>query len=383
MAWITLRQFAWTERSGRLDPYPEVDDIRRVAVDRWLPVDLSYAVSVNALAVPPKGVVRYETRHHELRLMLCYLTSDPGGPVSLRDETFRASSAHIRRFVSESLGLGMLTAAVQAAYQWHAGPGTVTHFGALPTMLASPYSATKSRPDLLFDMPGLTLAGEARGRSEPSPIRASAQQRDRLNSLLPWSQHHGTHPLAMTWAYVTGSGTTVDLFTRSGRLPGMAGPVGQPLPSPVPIQPDLFEQDQLTGPEWQADLDTGAPPRAVRARDFDRRSPRELTVTVTRRVNDIADQLYDTAPEPDPSIRVGDQAVRGRWAGLDLLGAPAGSFLLGVLQHPLSPEVSLEVTARLRQRAKTLSALVSGRLVIAITGEAGQPWELVTDNRPH
>jgi hypothetical protein len=379
MAWITLRQFTWTERPGRMDPYPEVDDIHRVAVDRWLPVDLTYAINVNALAVPAIGPVRYETRQHELRLVLCYLISDPGGPVRLRDEPFRASAAHIRRFVSESIGLGMLTSAVQAAYQWQAGPAAPAHFDALPTMLAGLYNTAKARPDLLFDMPGLTLAGEARGRSEPPPIRASAQQRDRLNSLLPWSHHHGIHPLAMTWAYTTGLGATVDLYTRAGRLPGMDGPVGQPLPSPMAIQPELFDEDHLATPGRHADLDNTDRPR--RARDFERRSPRELAVMINRRIGDIADQLYETAPQPDPPIRVGEQAVRGSWAALDLLGAATGSFLLGVLEHPLSREHGLELTTHLRQRQDPrLSVLVSGRLVIVITTDAAdRAWRLVAD----
>ncbi|WP_132123233.1 hypothetical protein [Actinocrispum wychmicini] len=379
MAWITLRQFAWTERPGRVDPYPEVDDIHRVAVDRLLPVDLSYAVSVNALAVPASGPVRYETRQHELRLVLCYLNSDPDGPIRLRDEPFRASASHIRRFVSESIGLGMLTAAVQAAYQ--SQTTAIAHVDALPTALAGQYNPAKTRPDLLFDLPGQILAGEARGRFETPPTRASTQQRDRLNSLIPWSRHHGTHPLAMTWAYTTGLGATVDLFTRSGRLPGMTGPVGQAVSAPVAIQPELFDEDQLTAPARP-----GAdhrPRRDVRARDFDRSSPRELATAISRRVGDIADQLYQSAPRPDPPIRVGEQDVRGSWAALDLLGPSTGSFVLGVLNRPLSRERGLEVTARLRQRdpeSNGLSILVSGRMVVAIsTDTAGQPWRLIAD----
>jgi hypothetical protein len=373
MAWITLRQFAWTEQPGGVDRYPEVADVHRVAADRLLPVELSYLAGVNALAVPASGPVRYETRQHELRLVLCYLTNDPGGPVRLRDEPFRASASHIRRFVSESIGLGMLTAAVQAAYQWQA-PETVVPFEVLPTMLAGQHQATKARPDLLFDIPGLILAGEARGRSEPPPTRVSALQRERLNSLLPWSHHHGTHPLATTWAYTTGHGATVDLFTRSGRLPGMSGPVGQPLPSPFPTQPELFDQDELGTPDGQRVA--GRPRRDARARDFDRSSPRELAATISRRVGDIADQLYKTAPQPDPPIRIGDETVRGSWTALDLLGTSTGSFLLGLLEHPLPLERGLEITARLRQD-DGLSVLVSRQLVIAISTEAGQPWQLV------
>ncbi len=373
MGWVTLRQFAWTERAAHVDPYPEVDGVHRVAADRLLPVDLSYAVSVNALAVP-SGPVRYETRQHELRLVLCYLNSEPGTAIRLRDEPFRASASHIRRFVSESIGLGMLTAAVQAAYQWQATSGAIAHFDALPTALAGHYNVTKARPDLLFDMPGVTLAGEARGRSEAPPTRVTAQQRDRLNSLLPWSHHHGVHPLAVTWAYTTGHGITVDLFTRSGRLPGMTGPVGQPMPSPVAFQPELF--DQLAEPT--AETPASRARRDSRARDFDRSSPRELATTIARRVNDIADQLYATAPQS--SVHVAGQELRGAWTGLDLLGPSTGSFLLGVLERPLDREQSLDLTARLHRENQFddngLSAHVAGRLVIAITAERDQPWDL-------
>ncbi|MCE7010328.1 hypothetical protein LWC34_47125 [Kibdelosporangium philippinense] len=369
MAWITLRQFAWTERPGYVDPYPEVDGIHRVAADRLLPVDLSYAISVNALAVPASGPIRYETRQHELRPVLCYLE---GNPLRLREEPFRASAAHIRRFVSESIGLGMLTATVQAAYQWQ---DAATHIDVLPTALAGHLSATKTRPDLLFDRPGLTLAGEARGRSEAPPTRVTAQQRDRLNSLLPWSHHHGTYPLAMSWAYATGLGMTIDLFTRSGRLPGMTGPIGQPLPSPMPTQTDLFDQDQLDAPIQRSDPPV-PPARRGGARDLDRSSARELTLRISQRVGDIADQLYATAP--DHGVRVGGQRVRGAWAALDLLGVSSGSFLLGALEGPASSDVN----ARLRpsnQFADGLSAHVSRRLVVAITEEHGQPWHLVAD----
>lgn len=379
MGWITLRQFAWTERPGHADPHPEVDGVHRVAADRKLPVDLSYAVGVNALTAPAGGVVRYETRQHELRLMLCYLDNDPGYPVRLRDDVFRASAAHIRRFVSESIGAGMLTAAVQAAYRWRATAGTLVELGTLPTALAGHLNAAKARPDLLFDMPGLTLAGEARGRSEAPPTRVTAQQRERLNNLLPWSYHHGTYPVVMTWAYATGLGTTVDLFTRSGRLPGMTGPIGQPLPSPAATQIDLFDQDELPGkPDARAPR---AQPGRGAGRDFDRGSPRELVTRISQRVDAVADQLYATAP--DPSARIGDVAVHGDWAPLDLLGPAAGSFLLGVLERPLSRDAATEVNARLspahRSEGTGLSAHVAGRLVVAVSNEGGRPWHLVAD----
>jgi hypothetical protein len=370
MGWITLRQFAWTERPSLVDSYPEVADIHRVAVDRWLLVDLSHAVGVNALVAPASGPVRYETRQHELRLMLCYLQSEQDGQVRLRDNTFRASAVHIRRFVSEAIGFGMLVAAVQAAYQWQ--EGTVAYLDALPTMLAGPHNVTKARPDMLFTTPGLILAGEARGRSEPPPGRGSAQPRERLDSLLPWSHHHGTHPLAMTWCYTTGLGVTVDLYTRSGRLPGMTGPVGQPETSPMPVQPELFDQDELTVTAVRAGPQRGN----GKARDFDRRSPSELAAVIARRVEDVADQLYETAPQAP--VRIADQEVRGSWAKLDLLGEATGSFLLALLEHPVSGEQGRAVMERLRERG--LSALVSGRLVVAISEDAeDQPWHHVAD----
>jgi hypothetical protein len=359
VAWIILRQFAWTERPAPVDPYPEVDTIHPVAPDRLLPIDLSHAVGVNALAVPASGPVRYETRQHELRLMLCYLDNTSDHPIRLRDQPFRASASHIRRFVSESIGLGMLTAAIRAAYEL---ADAETDLTALPTMLAGHVTATKARPDILFTMPGgaTILAGEGRGRSEPAPTRVTVQERDRLNSLLPWSHHHGTHPLAMSWAYATGSGVTVDLFTRSGRLPRMQSPIGQ-APSPVAVQPELFSEDELGTPGRPRPQ----PSRGTKARDFDRTSPRALTTAITRRTNDIHDQLYATAPESP--VKVGGQALRGGWAALDLLGPATGSFLLGILENPL-PEDTTPTAAH-----------VSGRLLVVLTDEPGHPWHLIAD----
>jgi len=58
---------------------------------------------------------------------------------------FRASALHIRRFVTESVGPGMLTASVQAAYRWY-GRGNIHNLDALPTALAARYRGRGSGP---------------------------------------------------------------------------------------------------------------------------------------------------------------------------------------------------------------------------------------------
>ncbi|RSM91444.1 hypothetical protein DMH04_00040 [Kibdelosporangium aridum] len=282
--------------------------------------------------------------------------------------------------------MGMLTAAIQAAYRWHASSKDVFHFDALPTALASTYNTRKARPDLLFDMPGLLLAGEARGRSRP-PAATFTQQRKRLDSLLPWSHHHGNHPLAMTWAYATKHGVVIDLYTRAGGLPGVEGPIGRPAPEPGQPEFDVPAEMMVAGLRQHLKIEdvSKQPYQRDRGKDLDRRSPRTLADEVAHRINSIEQQLYATAPQADTDIRVADQPIRGDWVPLDMADEASGSFLLGILEQPLSQERSHSVTARLRERTKyeenrNATVLVSGRLVVAIIDDPNrQPWDLVAD----
>jgi hypothetical protein len=106
----------------------------------------------------------------------------------MRRRGFRASSGHVKRFVSESFGLGMLTAAVERHYRWKLSDSDLANFDVLPAKLASRYSSSGIRPDLLFDFSSQgeekRLAGEARGRSSSRPKGFGSGQRARHRALI-------------------------------------------------------------------------------------------------------------------------------------------------------------------------------------------------------
>lgn len=415
MPWIKLRQFSWTTRPGS-DGYPEVESIKEVADPAQLPVDLSDLILTNALATTVTRPVLYAATLHELRLLGSYLFQARGQQLRVREKPFGASARHIRGFVSESVGLGMLTAAVQAAYRWYSR-GHVHNLDALPTALAATYRRPGARPDLLFDTPAMRLAGEARGRStRKPPLSPSQEQRNRLNALLPWAVFHG-HKLVMTWAYLTGGGITVDWFTEDGGLPGLRDPLGVFLPpEPDPSQPDVdgspatvdrsatqaseappdFSEER-SDDDGQSDIPSDAPPE--RDRRFDDTSPSALLEGARSRTLQIEQRLFATAPARPAPIRVAGRPMRGEWVSLDLVGSPVGSLLVALLDEPLSPEASGQATDSLRQRIQQrtqtyalgdeieelppdspVNVTVRGRFLVAVAAEGfAERWDLLSD----
>ena len=69
---------------------------------------------------------------HELWLLLSFLVDQPGSPFTLQHSDFRASSGHVKRFISESFGLGMLTAAAKRDHRWKLNDGDLHNFDVLP-----------------------------------------------------------------------------------------------------------------------------------------------------------------------------------------------------------------------------------------------------------
>ena len=135
MGLIDVRRFGVTTRIGRAGKL-EVDDVWLAEEDEW-DINLAQVVEVNALAVPAKRSLTYRVTQHELRLLLSFLSDHPGVPVSMRRREFRASSGHVKRFVSESLGLGMLTAAVERHYRWKLSDSDLANFDVLPAKLGT------------------------------------------------------------------------------------------------------------------------------------------------------------------------------------------------------------------------------------------------------
>lgn len=208
------------------------DDIDEFALQftfgssRPLEVDLATLLEANTMAERDVDQeLRYRVLQYELRMILSYLRDEGSGSrLRLDVENFAATAAHIKRFVSESVGLGMLTAAVQEFFEWELGPDAISNFDVLPGELKDQFGTGGVRPDLLFDFKedSRALAGEARGRSQPGPPRMviRKEQRRRMEDMLRWSSDHGDYPVTMTWAYLGGDHVQVDLFTMSDQSMG-------------------------------------------------------------------------------------------------------------------------------------------------------------------
>ncbi|MEV0049470.1 hypothetical protein AB0H34_03115 [Saccharopolyspora shandongensis] len=411
-----MRQFEWTVTG---DP-EQLDAVIPRHLPTQLPVGLAQVISANALAVPlANHTLRYATRLHELRLLGSYLV-DSGGQIVLRRAELSCSALHIRRFISESAGLGMLTGVMQACLGWRTTPGSVHHVDALPTRLAHRFPAQGERPDLLFELaPETLLAGEARGRSPLSgrpPASVWVEHRQRIASLLAWSRAHA--PLVVTWAYLTETGTTVDLFTPRYGNHRFNGPFGYPAPPPAPthtdddLRParhvvvtppevDLAGIDTSLPPDEQLTLDVGldpslsptnvSSPKAQRAPQADQTPPGTLFASALARRRTLETALYDSAgPE---SITVAGHQMRGQWGRTDLLGDEHGQVLLGVFDEPLSSEETTRLVQRLRQRfaerdddvpsgneTSQVSTAMQGRVFVVHDPTGTRPaWEHLED----
>jgi hypothetical protein len=362
MGVIDVRRFnvvTYFGNSGDL----EVADIQLADQDTW-DIDLAEVVKVNALAVPADRELTYRVMQHEQRLLLSFLVDEPGSPLTLRHADFRASSGHVKRFISESFGLGMLTAAAERHHRWKLNVSDLHNFDVLPAKVAAQYPGSGIRPDLLFDFTDQghekRLAGEARGRSSARPVySASKDQRDRLADIVAWSAVNDLHPVTMTYAYTGAANAQVDLFDIT-----------------VPGHLDKAPEIVLAEEEGLVTTRTG--------RRFERLAsilPRALD-----RAGQITDQLYETAPQgpPGPARSVYGRNVRGSWATADLIAPSRLRFFLGLLDQPLTPEQAGTPRRRrnaARQRdADPIQVAATGRILVVVARDATQDpdWSEVT-----
>jgi hypothetical protein len=351
-----------------------VIDVRRINVathfgdsgglevaDIWLDdegtwdIDLAEVIKTNGLAVPADRKLTYRVMQHELRLLLSFLVDEPGSPLTLRHADFRASSGHVKRFISESFGLGMLTAAAERHHRWKLNDGDLHNFDVLPAKVADQYPGSGIRPDLLFDFTGQgaekRLAGEARGRSSARPVGfASKDQRDRLTDIVAWSGVNGLHPVTMTYTYTGSANAQVDLFDIAvpdylDTVPGMV----------IADDEESFVRTQ-TGRHFE--LLASIRPRAL------------------NRADEITEQLYATAPQsaPGPTRSVYGRNVRGSWAAADLIVPAKLRFFLGLLDQPLTAEQAGAPRRRrnaVRQRdADPIQVAATGRMLVVVARDA-------------
>ncbi len=341
----------------------EVADIWLADEGTW-DIDLAEVIKVNALAVPADRKLTYRVMQHELRLLLSFLMDEPGSPLTLRHADFRASSGHVKRFISESFGLGMLTAAAERHHRWKLNDSDLHNFDVLPTKVAAQYPGSGIRPDLLFDFTDQgqekRLAGEARGRSSARPVHfASKDQLDRLADIVAWSGVNDLHPVTMTYAYTGAANAQVDLFDVTA--------------------PDSLDTAFGFGVPDEEGLVATPTGRRFERLAFIR--PRALA-----RVGEVTDQLYATAPQgaPDPNRSVYGRNVRGSWATADLVAPTRLRFFLGLLNQPLTPEQAGAPRRRrnaVRQRdSDPIQVAATGRILVAVARDATQDpdWSEVT-----
>lgn len=352
---VDLRMFsvvAGRDRHGRF-----VADTIHLDAEFHMPVRLADVVKVNALSVPLSKDASYRVLQHELRLLLSYLPGRIGSPLRLCKAEFQASASHIRRFVTESLGLGMLTAAVESQFKWQRDARALAHFDVLPARLVGRYQTAGARPDLLFgfgtDSGPRRLAGEARGRSgkrHKAPTPSTAQRR-RLDEILDWSDRHRHHPVTMTWAYTGADTVEVDMFVLNELNTN-------------------FDQPQ------SIDDDPSGPRRGE-----DELTPDQVAARAEKRVRRATDDLYRTAPDSSDDRFAFDRQVRGEWAPANLLGPSNLHLFLGVMHNELA---AAELAAIRRARETDVRSReddpiqveVLGRIVIAVSLDraTAPPW---------
>ncbi len=344
-----------------------------------LPVGLARLVHINALACDLQSVVDLQTKELEARLLLSYVDAPTGSPLQLDHQSLMASSRHIRSFVSECAGLGLLTAASEALFSWTDGTHELNSFDALPRPLSKSYQGGGVRPDLLFHVPEGPIAGEARGRYRKQkallPKRLLAEQRRRLAQLTTWSAAHGDHSYFMSWVYVGPAGVAVDIF-----IPEASGS-GDTLLTDWADTEDGDSQEQPFGePEADAASGTDALPTnqqpsagamssGLASEEITELESFGLMVEEpTRPPREIADEvmsrLYATAPEPTQEATLAGISVRGRWVPADALGPAKHEVMVGVLAE--RPPRQMAMRERMARSEGWFDVCLDGRLLTVV-----------------
>ena len=156
MGLIDVRRFSVTTFLGGRDRLA-VGEVELAEEDEW-EINLAQVVEVNALCVPATRSLTYRVMDNELRLLASFLLDRPGAPVSVRHREFKASAGHVKRFVSESFGLGMLTAAVERHYRWKLGHERSRELRCPPGQVRRPVPSfwRQARSAVRFHQPGGT-----------------------------------------------------------------------------------------------------------------------------------------------------------------------------------------------------------------------------------
>ncbi|MEU6393577.1 hypothetical protein [Streptomyces sp. NPDC046939] len=353
-----------------------------------LPVGLARLIHINALTCDHNRVLDYRTKQLEVRLLASYLhTAGAGGPLRVDHRAFTASARHIRGFIAESSGLGMLTAAGEALFAWDNTAHPLHSFDALPGSITG-YQKGGIRPDLLFHLPGGRVAGEARGRHRRTktllPQRPLAEQKNRLQDLARWSAAHRDHAYFMSWVWIGRSGVAVDVFLPQDKRWDGALDVrwkrqseGHQWRFPVHERrrrPSEGPFGQMLTDEPEPPLDPSSATDTLRTMlPVPAAAPTQPTTDSLSRTGRLVQRLYDTAPELD--AKLAGNPVRGTWVPADALGPAQREVLLAVLAEQPPPQAG--VRERLARAEGHFDACLDGRLLTVVRSAAEPPpsWQ--------
>ncbi len=394
-----------------------------------IPVSLAALVNINALACDLRRTVDQRVRNHEISLLLSYLSGDAGaGPLGVDCGALDSSSGHIRRFVSECTGLGVMTAASETLFGWKSGTDGLASFDVLPDKLLGAYTKTGVRPDLLYDLAAGPLAGEARGRRRDAKqmlpaVKGTAEQRKRLEKLATWSTDHSDHDYFMSWVWLGTGGVYVDIFLPEDS-PATAGLKTGWIEKPGSQQPWRFRVPRPDSrprreadPEgnldqafsmYESDTDAGAPGlTAVEAMEPDDRlrymiqmpmerafSPEELEAdplgaaargggTPTDRAKRVVEAAMDRAftREEDSLGEFDGVPVRGTWLRADAVGPARHEVLVGVLGEHVPVDLRAQRRRLAAEAGTRLDLHLEGRLLTVVhpAGERRPSWGQIAE----
>ncbi|CAM5364056.1 hypothetical protein [Streptomyces viridochromogenes] len=340
-----------------------------------LPVSLAAVVNINALACDLRKTVDQRVRDHEISLLLSYITSSPGtGALGVDCSALDSSSGHIRRFVSECTGLGVMTAASETLFDWKPGANGLSSFDVLPGKLVGTYAKKGVRPDLLYDLAAGPLAGEARGRRRDHEQMLPAgqgtpPQRARLEKLAQWSVDHNEHAYFMSWVWLGTGGVYVDIFLpddspataglKTGwiEVPGSAQPWRFRVPRPDPRRRTVLEPDSLAS--WadsapESGSEGSAPATGASAE-----------TAVSRAAEAVEEAMSQSFAREDTLGTYSGVEVRGRWIRGDAVGPAHHEVLLGVLGERVPVDHRAQ-RRRLASQTDRLDVFLEGRLLTLV-----------------
>ncbi|MEU5529355.1 hypothetical protein ABZ744_20700 [Micromonospora chersina] len=334
-----------------------------------LELNLAKVLRVNALAVPYRGRLLMDLVQREMALVMSLFGPTPPGQPLRRHRAFDGSSLHIRRFATEVLALGALTAIVQRE---QSELTDVAHFDALRPELKKTYPSSGTRPDLRFAGADQLLAGESRGRSYRPPIRSltAPQQRKRLRELLAWSRQPGCDPVCMAWSWMQSEQTTVDFFRFTKDTSAPRTEVG--LVEQLERAADVGRSARPADDEGLVSASEGDVPR-----DFERAAPgfthdrtRERSAKqriIRRTIEDREEQLLESAPPQQvPGMR---PKWFGRWQtvpGIDYGDGPRLLLAISRAAGTRGTDSAEPDNQLLRSREMGIEVSAAGRVVVAI-----------------